>query len=118
MGTAHVRAQGAAAALGRCQTRTLLPAPPTCQPPAALVAWGAVTSPAVAAVQPSCPRGHRRLIQLLQIIMSFKKKSPGLRGVRRWQRGHEPAQGAEPELFPQVQTAVGASLLPNMGMRS
>ena len=57
-----------------------------------------------------------RLIQLLQIITSFKKKSPGLQGARRWQRGHERARGAEPEPFPRAQTTVSAPLLPNTGI--
>lgn len=57
--------------------------------------WGgSVTSLAVAGLRPSCPwRGHGRLIQLLQIIPSFKKNSPGAAGTRRWQMGHEPEGG-------------------------
>lgn len=75
--------------LGDAKPGMLLPTPPSAA--ALLVAQGgSVTSLVVAGLRPSCPwRGHGRLIQLLQIIPSFKKKSPRAAGMRRWQKGHE-----------------------------
>lgn len=76
--------------MGDAKPGMLLPTPPSAA--ALLVAQGgSVTSLVVAGLRPSCPWwGHGRLIQLLQIILSFKKKSPRAAGMRRWQKGHEP----------------------------
>lgn len=39
---------------------------------------------------PSCPvAGAREVNPVIQIIPSFKKKSPGAEGMRRWQKGRE-----------------------------